>query len=129
MDPQDARLALDSGADALIVSNHGGRQLDGAPSSIEALPAIAAEVGSRIEVWMDGGIRSGQSVLKALALGAKATLIGRSFLYGLGAMGQAGVRTCLELLHKELDLTMGFCGCTRIEQIDRNVVLRPTHCA
>ena len=127
MDPQDARLALDSGADALIVSNHGGRQLDGAPSSIEALPAIAAEVGSRIEVWMDGGIRSGQSVLKALALGAKATLIGRSFLYGLGAMGQAGVRTCLELLHKELDLTMGFCGCTRIEQIDRNVVLPPSH--
>ncbi len=126
MDPQDARLALDSGADALVVSNHGGRQLDGAPSSIEALPAIAAEVGSRIEVWMDGGIRSGQSVVKALALGAKATLIGRSFLYGLGAMGQAGVRTCLELLHKELDLTMGFCGCTRIEQIDRDVVLPPS---
>jgi len=126
MDPQDARLALDSGADALVVSNHGGRQLDGAPSSIEALPAIAAEVGSRIEVWMDGGIRSGQSVVKALALGAKATLIGRSFLYGLGAMGQAGVRTCLELLHKELDLTMGFCGCTRIEQIDRAVVLPPS---
>ena len=125
MDPQDARLALDCGADALIVSNHGGRQLDGAPSSIEAVPAIAAEVGSRIEVWMDGGIRSGQSVLKALALGAKATLIGRSFLYGLGAMGQAGVRTCLEILHKELDLTMGFCGCTRIEQIDRKVVLPP----
>lgn len=127
MDPQDARLALDSGADALVVSNHGGRQLDGAPSSIEALPAIAAEVGSRIEVWMDGGIRSGQSVLKALALGAKATLIGRAFLYGLGAMGQAGVRTCLQILHKELDLTMGFCGCTRIEQIDQNVVLPPSY--
>jgi L-lactate dehydrogenase (cytochrome) len=126
MDPQDARLALDCGADAIIVSNHGGRQLDGAPSSIAALPAIAAEVGSRIEVWMDGGIRSGQSVLKALALGAKATLIGRSFLYGLGAMGQAGVRNCLEILHKELDLTMGFCGCTRVEQIDRNVVLPPS---
>lgn len=126
MDPLDARLALDSGADALVVSNHGGRQLDGAPSSIEALPAIAAEVGSRIEVWMDGGIRSGQSVMKALALGAKATLIGRSFLYGLGAMGQAGVRTCLQILHKELDLTMGFCGCTGIEQIDRNVVLPPS---
>jgi L-lactate dehydrogenase (cytochrome) len=123
MDPQDARLAADSGADALVVSNHGGRQLDGAPSSIEALPAIAAEVGNRIEVWMDGGIRSGQAVLKALALGAKATLIGRPFLYGLGAMGQAGVRTCLELLHKELDVTMGFCGCTRIDQIDRQVVL------
>jgi len=123
MDPQDARLAADSGADALVVSNHGGRQLDGAPSSIEALPAIAAEVGSRIEVWMDGGIRSGQGVLKALALGAKATLIGRPFLYGLGAMGQAGVRTCLEILHKELDMTMGFCGCTRIDQIDHKIVL------
>ncbi|SPE22997.1 L-lactate dehydrogenase, FMN-linked [Burkholderiales bacterium] len=123
MDPQDARLAADSGADALVVSNHGGRQLDGAPSSIEALPAIAAEVGNRIEVWMDGGIRSGQSVLKALALGAKATLIGRPFLYGLGALGQQGVRTCLEILHKELDVTMGFCGCTRIDQIDRKVVL------
>jgi L-lactate dehydrogenase (cytochrome) len=123
MDAEDARLAVESGADALVVSNHGGRQLDGAPSSIEALPAIAAEVGDRIEVWMDGGIRSGQSVLKALALGAKGTLIGRSFLYGLGAMGEAGVRTCLELLQKELDVTMGFCGCTRIEQIDRRIIL------
>jgi L-lactate dehydrogenase (cytochrome) len=123
MDPQDARLAVDSGADALVVSNHGGRQLDGAPSSIDALPAIVAEVGQRIEVWMDGGIRSGQSVLKALALGAKGTLIGRPFLYGLGAMGQEGVRTCLEVLHKELDVTMGFCGCTRIEHLDRHVII------
>ena len=123
LDPEDARFAADSGADALIVSNHGGRQLDGAPSSIEALPAIATEVGNRIEVWMDGGIRSGQSVLKALALGAKATLIGRPYLYGLGAMGQAGVLTCLQVLHKELDLTMGFCGCTAIDQIGRDVVL------
>jgi len=123
MDPHDARLAVESGADALIVSNHGGRQLDGAPSAIQALPAIAAEVGDRIEVWMDGGIRSGQSVLKSIALGAKATLIGRPYLYGLGAMGQAGVHTCLEILRKELDLTMGFCGCTRIEAIDRQVVL------
>jgi len=124
MDPHDARMAVDTGADALVVSNHGGRQLDGAPSSIEALPAIAAEVGSRIEVWMDGGIRSGQSVLKAIALGAKATLIGRPYLYGLGAMGQAGVRTCLEIMHKELDLTMAFCGCIGIEQINHEVVLR-----
>jgi len=123
MDPHDARLAVESGADALIVSNHGGRQLDGAPSAIQALPAIAAEVGDRIEVWMDGGIRSGQSVLKSIALGAKATLIGRPYLYGLGAMGQAGVHTCLEILRKELDLTMGFCGCTSIEAIDRQVVL------
>ena len=123
MDPRDARLAADSGADALVVSNHGGRQLDGAPPSIEALPAIAAEVGRRIEVWMDSGIRSGQSVLKALALGARGTMIGRPFLYGLGAMGEEGVRLCLELLQKELDTTMGFCGCTRIEQIDRNVLL------
>jgi L-lactate dehydrogenase (cytochrome) len=123
MDAEDARLAADSGADALIVSNHGGRQLDGAPAAIDALPAIAAEVGSRIEVWMDGGIRSGQSIVKALALGARGTLIGRPFLYGLGAMGQAGVRTCLDVLQKEMDVTMGFCGCTRIDQIDRSVVL------
>ncbi len=92
MDVEDARLAADSGADALIVSNHGGRQLDGAPSSIAALPAIADEVGNRIEVWMDGGIRSGQDVLKAWALGARGTMIGRAFLYGLGAMGEAGRR-------------------------------------
>jgi L-lactate dehydrogenase (cytochrome) len=123
MDPEDARLAADCGADALIVSNHGGRQLDGAPAAIDALPAIAAEVGRRIEVWMDGGIRSGQSVLKALALGASGTLIGRPFLYGLGALGEAGVRKCLQLLQKELDITMGFCGCTRIEQIDRKLLV------
>jgi L-lactate dehydrogenase (cytochrome) len=123
MDPVDARLALDCGADALIVSNHGGRQLDGAPSSIDALPAIVAEVGERIELWMDGGIRSGQSVLKALALGARGTLIGRPFLYGLGAMGKAGVRSCLDIIQKELDVTMGFCGCTSIDQINRRVLL------
>jgi L-lactate dehydrogenase (cytochrome) len=125
MDPQDARLALDCGADAIVVSNHGGRQLDGAPSSLDALPAIVSEVGHRTEVWMDGGIRSGQSVLEALALGAKATLIGRPFLYGLGALGLPGVRSCLQLLHKELDVTMGFCGCTRIEQIGRKVLVGP----
>jgi len=122
MDPEDARRAVDCGADALIVSNHGGRQLDGAPSAIEALPAIVAEVGDRLEVWMDGGIRSGQSVLKALALGARGTLIGRPFLYGLGAMGQEGVRSCLEIIRKELDVTMGFCGVTAIDQIDRRVL-------
>jgi L-lactate dehydrogenase (cytochrome) len=123
MDAEDARLAADSGADALIVSNHGGRQLDGAPSSIEALPAIADAVGSRIEVWMDGGIRSGQDVLKAWALGARGTLIGRSFLYGLGAMGEAGVSKCLEIIHKELDTTMAFCGHTDINTVDRHILL------
>ncbi|MFL9993590.1 L-lactate dehydrogenase (cytochrome) [Burkholderia sp. GAS332] len=123
MDVDDARLAADSGADALIVSNHGGRQLDGAPSSISALPEIAREVGSRIEVWMDGGIRSGQDVLKAVALGAKGTLIGRSFLYGLGAMGEAGVTQCLQIIQKELDITMAFCGHTDIRQVDERILL------
>jgi L-lactate dehydrogenase (cytochrome) len=126
-DVEDARLAADSGADALIVSNHGGRQLDGAQSSIEALPAIAAEVGSRIEVHMDGGIRSGQDVLKAVALGARGTYIGRAFLYGLGAMGREGVTRTLEIIHKELDLTMAFCGRTRIEQVDRSILLPGTY--
>ncbi len=109
-DVEDARMAVNSGADALIVSNHGGRQLDGASSSIRALPAIVDAVGSQIEVHMDGGIRSGQDVLKARALGARGTYIGRSFLYGLGAMGEAGVTKALEIIHKELDLTMAFCG-------------------
>jgi L-lactate dehydrogenase (cytochrome) len=127
MDVEDARLAADSGADALIVSNHGGRQLDGAPSSIEALPAIAADVGSRIEVWMDGGIRSGQDVLKAVALGARGTMIGRAFLYGLGAMGQEGVAQCLQIIQRELDLTMAFCGRTRIEDVDRSILLPGTY--
>lgn len=124
LDPEDARRAVETGADALIVSNHGGRQLDGAPSAIDALPAVVAEVGQNIEVWMDGGIRSGQSVLKALALGARGTLIGRAFLYGLGALGEDGVRTCLELIQRELDVTMGFCGCTRVEQIQPTVLWR-----
>jgi L-lactate dehydrogenase (cytochrome) len=113
-DVEDARLAVASGADALIVSNHGGRQLDGAQTSIEALPAIVADVGSQIEVHMDSGIRSGQDVLKAIALGAKGTYIGRAFLYGLGAMGREGVAKTLEIIHKELDLTMAFCGRTQI---------------
>jgi L-lactate dehydrogenase (cytochrome) len=125
-DVEDARLAVNSGADALIVSNHGGRQLDGAQSSIEALPAIAAAVGSKIEVQMDGGIRSGQDVLKALALGAKGTYIGRAMLYGLGAMGEEGVRKALEIIHRELDLTMAFCGRTRIDEVDRGILLPGT---
>src|SRR5262245_15261066 len=125
-DVEDARLAVNSGADALIVSNHGGRQLDGAQSSIEALPAIVAAVGSQIEVHMDGGIRSGQDALKALALGAKGTYIGRAMLYGLGAMGEAGVRAALSIIQKELELTMAFCGRTRVEQVDRSILLSGT---
>jgi L-lactate dehydrogenase (cytochrome) len=126
LDVEDARLAADSGADALIVSNHGGRQLDGAPSSIRALAPIAEAVGARIEVWMDGGIRSGQDVLKAVALGAKATLIGRPFLYGLGAHGEQGVTQCLEIIRNELDLTMAFCGRTNIRDVDRSILLPGT---
>ncbi len=125
-DVEDARLAAQSGADALIVSNHGGRQLDGAPSSISALPAIVNAVGDKIEVHMDGGIRSGQDVLKALALGAKGAYIGRAFLYGLGAMGEAGVTRALEIIHKELDLTMAFCGRTDVRKVDRDVLLPGT---
>jgi L-lactate dehydrogenase (cytochrome) len=123
MDAADARLAADSGADAIVVSNHGGRQLDGAPSSISALPAIVDAVGSRIEVWMDGGIRSGQDVLKAVALGAKGTLLGRAFVYGLGARGEQGVTECLNIIRNELDLTMAFCGLTDIHQVDAGVLL------
>ena len=127
MDAEDARLAVNSGADALIVSNHGGRQLDGAPSSIAALPAIAEAVGKDIEVWMDGGIRSGQDVLKARALGARGTLIGRSFLYGLGAYGEAGVTRALQIIQKELDITMAFCGHTNINTVDRGILLPGTY--
>ena len=125
-DVEDARLAVQSGADALIVSNHGGRQLDGAQSSIEALPAIVAAVGRDIEVHMDGGIRSGQDVLKARALGARGTYIGRAFLYGLGAMGEAGVRKALQIIHKELDLSMAFCGRTQIDDVDPSILLPGT---
>jgi L-lactate dehydrogenase (cytochrome) len=125
-DVDDAKLAVASGADALIVSNHGGRQLDGAESSIRALPAIADAVGSQIEVHMDGGIRSGQDVLKAVALGAKGTYIGRAMLYGLGAMGEAGVTKALQIIHKELDLTMAFCGRTRLGDVDRSILLPGT---
>ena len=126
-DAEDARLAVDSGADALIVSNHGGRQLDGAPSSITALPAIVQAVGKNIEVWMDGGIRSGQDVLKARALGAQGVMVGRAWLYALGAYGQPGVAKMLEILHKELDLTMAFCGRTDINTVDKSILLPGTY--
>ena len=126
MDPLDARLAVDSGADALIVSNHGGRQLDGAQSSIGALPAIVEAVGKQIEVHMDGGVRSGQDVIRALALGAKGVYIGRPFLYGLGALGEAGVTRCLEIIRNELDLTMAFCGLRDVNDVDSNILLPGT---
>jgi isopentenyl diphosphate isomerase/L-lactate dehydrogenase-like FMN-dependent dehydrogenase len=126
-DVEDARLAVQSGADAIVVSNHGGRQLDGAQSSIEALPAIVAAVGPDIEVWMDGGIRSGQDVLKAWALGAKGTLIGRAMVYGLGAMGEAGVTRALEIIHKELDVTMAFCGHTSLNNVGKGILLPGTY--
>ena len=126
-DEADARLAVQSGADALIVSNHGGRQLDGAESSIHALPKIVAAVGSQIEVHMDGGIRSGQDVLKARALGARGTYIGRAFLYGLGAQGQAGVSKVLELIQKELEISMAFTGHTTIDTVDRSILLPGTY--
>ena len=125
MDPRDAREALNVGADAIIVSNHGGRQLDGALSAIRALPAIVDAVGDKIEVHLDSGIRSGQDVLKALAMGAKGTYIGRAFVYGLGAMGQEGVKKSLEVIHKELDISMALCGKRRIEELTRDVLLVP----
>ena len=122
LDPEDAKLAVAVGADAIIVSNHGGRQLDGAPATIEVLPAIVDAVGSQIEIWLDSGIRSGQDVIKALALGATGTMIGRSYIYGLGAMGQAGVTKSLEIIAKELDLTMAFCGLKDVRQVERNIL-------
>ena len=127
LDAEDAKLAVQSGADAIVVSNHGGRQLDGAPSSIRALPAIVDAVGSKIEVWMDGGIYTGQDLLKAIALGAKGALIGRAFVYGLGAYGEAGVTKALEILKKELDLTMAFSGRTNIRDVDRSILLPGTY--
>ena len=125
-DVEDAKLAVQSGADAIVVSNHGGRQLDGAQSSIEALPTIVAAVGDQIEVWMDGGIRSGQDVLKAWALGARGVLIGRAMVYGLGAMGEEGVSKALQIIHKELDVTMAFCGHTNIQNVNTNILLPGT---
>ena len=125
IDPRDALEACNVGADAIVVSNHGGRQLDGAPSSITALPPIVEAVGHRTEVWMDGGIRSGQDVLKAWALGARGTMIGRAMVYGLGAMGEAGVTRALQIIHKELDVTMAFCGHTNIQNVDAGILLTP----
>jgi len=125
MDPRDAAEALNVGADAIIVSNHGGRQLDGAISAIRALPAIMDAVGDKIEVHLDSGIRSGQDVLKALSLGAKGTYIGRAWTYGLGAMGEAGVTRALEVIHKELDTTMGLCGRRDVRNLDRDVLMVP----
>lgn len=122
LDLEDARLATKTGADAIVVSNHGGRQLDGAPSSISALPRIVDAIGSQMEILFDGGVRSGQDVLRALALGAKGCLIGRAFLYGLGAGGEAGVRTAIEVIRKELDVSMALTGISRIDQIDRRVL-------
>ncbi|WP_342131651.1 alpha-hydroxy acid oxidase [Hydrogenophaga sp. OTU3427] len=127
MEVEDAVLAAQHGADAIVVSNHGGRQLDGAPSSIHALPAIVDAVGDKLEVWMDGGIRSGQDVLKAWALGARGTMIGRAMVYGLGAMGEAGVTKALQIIHKELDVSMAFCGHTNIQNVDRSILVPGTY--
>ncbi len=125
MEPVDALEACNVGADAIIVSNHGGRQLDGALSSIRALPAILDAVGDKIEVHLDSGIRSGQDVLKAVAMGAKGTYIGRAFVYGLGAQGEAGVTKVLEMLHKELEISMAFCGHTDINTVNRDILYVP----
>jgi L-lactate dehydrogenase (cytochrome) len=126
LDLEDARLAVESGAEALIVSNHGGRQLDGALSSIAALPAIARAVGDRIEVFMDGGVRSGQDVIKALALGARGVFIGRAYIYGLGALGQAGVAKALDIIARELDMTMALCGLRDVKQVTGDILARPS---
>jgi|SRR5690606_5306213 len=125
MDPEDARQALDAGADAIIVSNHGGRQLDGAPSSIRALPAVAQAVAGRAEVYLDGGIRSGQDALRALALGASSVFIGRAYMYGLGAYGEQGVARCLDILRRELEATMALCGLARIQDASPDLIVNP----
>ena len=124
LDVEDALAAVNVGADAIVVSNHGGRQLDGAVSSIAALPPIVDAVNDRAEVWMDSGIRSGQDVLRAIALGAQGTMIGRAFLYGLGAKGQAGVRQALDIIYKELDLTLGLCGQSDLSKVDSSILIK-----
>jgi L-lactate dehydrogenase (cytochrome) len=125
LDPEDAKMAADAGADAVIVSNHGGRQLDGAVSSIRMLPSVVRAIGDQTEVWLDSGIRSGQDVLKALALGAKGTMIGRAYIHGLGAMGEAGVTAALQVIRKEMDITMALCGERDIKNIGRHNLLVP----
>jgi L-lactate dehydrogenase (cytochrome) len=124
LDADDARIAVDNGADAIVVSNHGGRQLDSAPSSISVLPSVVDKVGARTEVMLDGGVRSGQDVLKALALGAKSCLIGRAFLYGLGAMGEQGVRLALDIIRKELDVSVALAGIKDVREVSRAVIWR-----
>ena len=127
MTPEDAELAVKSGADALIVSNHGGRQLDGAPSTIKALPDVVSAVGSDIEVWLDGGIRGGQDMLKAWALGARGMLIGRAFLYGLGAYGEDGVTRALEIMYNEMDISMAFTGHRNIAEVTRDILVEGSY--
>ena len=128
MEPEDAHLAVKSGADALIVSNHGGRQLDGALPSIEALPAIVDAVGKdNIEIYLDSGVRSGQDVIRSVAMGARGVFIGRPFLYGLGAMGEAGVTKALEVIRNEADLTMAFCGLRNIKDVNKSILVPGTY--
>ncbi|HEV7409423.1 MAG TPA: alpha-hydroxy acid oxidase, partial [Bradyrhizobium sp.] len=127
LDVEDANEAAKSGAQALVVSNHGGRQLDGAPSSIEILPEIVDAVGSQMEIMFDGGIRSGQDVMRALALGAKSCMIGRAFAHGLGAGGEAGVAKAIDLIRNELSVTMGLCGVNTIAEIDERVLAISPH--
>ena len=127
MEPEDAELAVKHGADAIVVSNHGGRQLDGAPSTIEALPDVVQAVGSQTEVWLDSGIRSGQDMLKAWAMGARGFLTGRAFLYGLGAYGEDGVRRALEIMYNEMDVTMAFTGHRNLSEVDKNILVEGTY--
>ena len=127
MTAEDAEKAVQNGADAIVVSNHGGRQLDGAPSSIRALPDVVQAAGSQTEVWLDGGITTGQDILRAWALGARGVMIGRAFLYGLGAYGEDGVRRALEILYKEMDLSMAFTGCRNIEEVTRDILVKGTY--
>jgi len=122
VDLEDARIAAKTGASALVVSNHGGRQLDGAPSSISAVPAIADAVGSSLEILFDSGVRSGQDVMRAIALGARACLIGRAYIYGLGAGGEAGVKRAIEIIRNELDISMALTGVNNVQEIDRRVI-------
>jgi L-lactate dehydrogenase (cytochrome) len=125
LDAEDAQMAVDNGADAIVVSNHGGRQLDGALSSIRILPSVVRAVGGKTEIWLDSGIRSGQDVLKALAMGASGTMIGRAYIHGLGAMGEAGVTRALEVIRKEMDTTMALCGERDLKDIGRHNLLVP----